>query len=94
MPEGVQCPRKKPLQPLSSRVYLQQEPQELKEARLVPEEALLAASRWTVRQEGRADVDRDGVLVWYGWALHAAFIAGVLWQASREKKEESHSQEV
>lgn len=52
----------------------------LHQQKLVPEEALVAASTWVRFHERMNDDTVDGTPVWFGWALHAAFVAGVLWR--------------
>lgn len=52
---------------------------EIGRALLAPDAVREAASRQVRSATWRADTeDEDGPL-WHGWALHAAFIAGVLW---------------
>lgn len=58
--------------------YLRYAPLEVREQRLVTRAALERAAGWVRMQQRRAD-GHDGEAPWWrGWALHAAFVAGVL----------------
>ncbi len=49
-----------------------------------PPDLLDAAFAYTVEQERAADGELHGSLVWYGWAVRKAFIAGAVWQRRKE----------
>lgn len=65
---------------------------ELQHSLTMPEPVLRAATHWVQQQERRADAADAAGPLWHGWALHAAFVAGVFWALQQHEDQEQEQE--